>query len=124
MVDTNIIIDYTKGVKEKLEESLKKQNDHLLEFYVNPIIITEFFNDKSLKNKKKLNLALEFVENFQIVNIDKETAMIASELLRENKVNFLADAMIDVTCLQYSFYLYTNNKTDFKKVKGLKFYKD
>lgn len=123
-VDTNVIIDYTKGVVNQLENILKQQDKGLIEIYVNPIVITEFFNDQALKNKKNLKLALELFENFKTVDIDKKTSLIAGELLRENKVNFLADALIAANCLQHSLFLFTKNKKDFKKVKGLKFYQE
>lgn len=121
-VDTNIIIDYTKGFGKELFDLLEKQEKKEVEIFINPIVVAEFFNDKNLKNNKKLETALELFENFQVIDIDKKIGLIAGELLRENKVGFLADALIAATCLKNSLFLFTKNRVDFKKVKQLKFY--
>ncbi len=42
-VDTNIIIDYTKGFEKNLLSLLEKQDKKEIEIFINPIIITEFF---------------------------------------------------------------------------------
>lgn len=53
-VDTNIIIDYTKGFGKELFDLLEKQEKKEVEIFINPIVVAEFFNDKNLKNNKKL----------------------------------------------------------------------
>jgi len=121
-VDTNIIIDFTKGYTKVLKTLFEKKIKGELELYINPIIVAEFLNDQSLKNKKTKTKALEFLMFFEILPITKETGMIASNLLREDKVSFLADAFIAASCLQHKLLLATNNKKDFQKIKELDFY--
>jgi predicted nucleic acid-binding protein len=121
-VDTNIIIDFTKGYTKVLKTLFEKKIKGKIELYLNPIIVAEFLNDQSLKNKKTKTKALEFLMFFEILPITKETGIIASNLLREDKVSFLADAFIAASCLQHKLLLATNNKKDFQKIKELDFY--
>jgi len=121
-IDTNIIIDFTKGHTKVLKTLFEKKIKGKVELYINPIIVAEFLNDQSLKNKKTKTKALEFLMFFEILPIIKETGIIASNLLRENKVSFLADAFIAASCLQHKLLLATNNKKDFQKIKQLDFY--
>jgi predicted nucleic acid-binding protein len=121
-VDTNIIIDFTKGYTKVLKTLFEKKIKGEVELYINPIIVAEFLNDQSLKNKKTKTKALEFLTFFETPPITKETGIIASNLLRENKVSFLADAFIAASCLQHKLLLATNNKKDFQKIKELGFY--
>jgi predicted nucleic acid-binding protein len=121
-VDTNIIIDFTKGYTKVLKTLFEKKIKGKVELCLNPIIVAEFLNDQNLKNKKTKTKALEFLIFFEILPITKETGIIASNLLRENKVSFLADAFIAASCLQHKLLLATNNKKDFQKIKELSFY--
>lgn len=86
-------------------------------FYVQLYNLT----NKNLKNEKKLKIAQEFFQLFNVVNINKETGIIAGRLLRENKALFLADSLIAATCLQFNLKLLTKNKKDFKKMVELAF---
>jgi len=121
-IDTNIIIDFTKGWTKVLKKLFDKKLKGEFDLFINPIIVGEFLNDKSLQDKRRKTKALEFLMFFEILPITKETGIIAGELLRENKVSFLADAFIAASCLQHKLLLFTNNKKDFQKIKELDFY--
>jgi len=121
-IDTNIIIDYTKGHSQDLKFFLEQQREEKIHLYVNPVVISEFFTDKNLENKKKHDKAIEFFKLFEILNINKETGLIAGKLVRDKRVNFLADALIAATCLHFNLYLATKDKKDFSKIENLKLY--
>jgi len=121
LVDTNILIDYVNGYNDELGQLFIKKETKDMELYLNPVILCEFLNDRGLKNKEKMKTAIEFIDLFQIADINKKTGVIAGELLRNNTVDVLADAFIAAVCLQYNLFLFTNNKKDFQKVKELKF---
>lgn len=121
-VDTNVIIDFTKGHNKVLKDLFEKQKQGLLELYINPVIVTEFFNDQSLKDEEKELKAKEFLNFFNIVSINKETGIIVGRLLRNNQISYLADGFIAASCFQHNLVLATKNKKDFLKVSGLKFY--
>ncbi len=119
-VDTNILIDYVNGFNDELETLFVKQEQKNIELCINPVILTEFFNDRELYKKGKMNTALEFVNLFRIIDINRKIGIIAGELLRTNAVSVLADAFVAATCIHCNLILFTNNKKDFQKVKGLK----
>lgn len=121
-VDTNIIIDFTKGHNKLLKELFDKQKRGVLELYINPIIVTELFNDKSLKDKEKEIKAKEFLSFFNFVSLNKETGIIVGRLLRNNQVSYLAQGFIAASCLQHNLLLATNNKKDFNRIRELRFY--
>ena len=123
-IDTNIIIDYSKGFDKSLKHLFFLQKQNFVKIFVNSIVIAEFFNDKSLKNIKKLDRANRLFQYFTVLELTGKSGFLAGRLLRTNQVNFIADSLIAATCLDNGLELMTNNKKDFKKVKGLKFYEE
>ena len=122
-VDTNIIIDYTKGFDKSLSNLFLLQKQNLVKIFVNSIVIAEFFNDKNLKNKEDLDRANRLFQFFTVLELTGKSGFLAGKFLRTNRVSFIADALIAATCLENKLELMTNNQKDFKKVKGLKFLK-
>ena len=122
-VDTDILIDYSKGYSQFLENLLEKQDQKQLELWVNPIVIAEFFTDSNLRNKEKLEKAKDFFGFFRVIEINKKIGLLAGEFLREEKVNFMGDALIAATCILEKIHLVTGNKKHFSKISSLDFFK-
>lgn len=122
LVDTDVLIDYSKGFDRFLGDLLKRQTAGEVELYVNPVIVAEFFTDQKLKDKKKQTEAEDFFNLFGFKEINKKMGQQVGELLREKRIGFLGDAVIAATCLVDSLALATKNKKHFKKVPQLKFY--
>jgi len=122
-IDTNILIDYSKGFGTKLKPLLDEQKENLVHLYINPIIIIEYMNDYNLINKEKVLKAEKFLQNFILIDVNKNIAYITTNLLRTKQISYIGDALISATCLDNGLELMTNNQKDFKKVKGLNFYK-
>lgn len=121
-VDTNILIDYSKGFNRLLGSLLELQKKGEARLYINPLVIAEYYNDKNLINKKSVRIVNDFLHMFSCINIDWQTALIAGALLRTKQVLFIGDAFIAATCLSHHLFLATQNKKDFQKVKELSFY--
>lgn len=121
-VDTDIIINYTKGFGDNLATLFDLQIKNGIELYTNPIVIAEFFTDNALLIDKNLQLALKLFESFRVSDITRPIGLLGGELMRTKTVLFIADALIAATCLQHGLLLATNNKKDFRKVKRLQFY--
>lgn len=122
-IDTNILIDYSKGFSDDLSAliRLKKNNKALL--YINPIVIGEYWSDRKLQSSSVLKRkALNFINFFENINITREIGFLAGELIATKQVEFLGDAYIASTCLVNSLQLFTRNQKDFRKVKTLKLY--
>jgi len=121
-IDTNILIDYSKGYGFKLTPLFKKQEEKLTHLYISTIIIIEYMNDFNLIDKEKIFLAEKFLQNFTLIDINKKIAYITASLLRTKQISYIGDALIAATCLENKLELFTNNQKDFKKVKRLKFF--
>jgi predicted nucleic acid-binding protein len=122
LVDTDVLIDYSKGYSGTLEELFNSQAKSQAELFINPVIIAEFYTDKKLKNKHRREKAAEFLRFFKIANISGKVGSLAGELLRENRVSFLGDALIAATAVTEKLKLATRNRKHFKNVPDLEFY--
>ncbi len=123
IIDTNILIDYSKGYTKLLSSLLENQFKNQVELYVNPVIVAEFFTDRTLRSMHKLATAHEFINLFKVVDLTKQTGLLAGEFLRQKYVLYLADALISASCILVKAQLVTRNTSDFAKVPGLVFYK-
>ncbi|HBL51999.1 MAG: hypothetical protein A3D24_03175 [Candidatus Blackburnbacteria bacterium RIFCSPHIGHO2_02_FULL_39_13] len=121
-VDTDVLIDYSKGRSRSFEKLLDKQLKGKLELFINPVVVAEFMTDKNLKDKEKLSKALEFLGLFQTLDLGKNAGVIAGDLLREQKTSFIGDALIAANCLNSKLQLATNNKKHFSKITQLVLY--
>jgi len=121
-VDTNVLIDYSKGFGTKLKPLLSEQKENLVHLYINPIIIIEYMNDYNLTNKEKVLKAKKFFQYFILIDVNKNIAYITANLLRTKQISYIGDALIAATCLENKLELMTNNQKDFKKVRELKFF--
>ena len=119
LVDSDILIDYSKGWGVDLEKVLTNPAQ---EAYITPVNIAEFLNDKNLKSKNKYAQALEFLRSFLVEGADRSVGEKTGELLRSKQIDYLGDALIAAVCLEKDMQLMTRNVKHFKRVKGLKFY--
>lgn len=116
LVDTNILIDYSKN-KGKL---LEKYNKEEWEMWINPVVVAEFLNDRWLISRTKQKKAENFIGLFKCLEINREEGVKTGELIRAGLVDSLGDALIAATCLTGKMPLLTRNQRHFKKVKGLR----
>ena len=117
LVDTNILIDFSKGQSQLLGKYLTAEEWQLA---VNPVIVAEFVNDQWLVNPERKRKAEEFIDLFAHVDLTKKIGFKTGELIRTGQADYLGDALIAATCLTGKMPLLTRNQKHFKKVKGLK----
>ncbi|MEK7593041.1 MAG: PIN domain-containing protein [Patescibacteria group bacterium] len=123
-VDTNILIDYSKGYSRFLETLLARQDTGDVGLFINPIVVSEFMADRSLHDEKKRKLAQEFLLSFSLKDITKSTGFMAGDFLCEGYVESMGDAMIASTCVIHALHLATRNTKHFKKIRSLQFYQE
>lgn len=119
LVDTNILIDYSKGYDNFLKSLFKLQERGLVGLYINPIIITEYLNDQGLIHKKDETKARIFLDKFSVIELGKKHGILCAELIRNKNVDYLGDAFIAASCLNGGLTLATRNTKHFQKVKSL-----
>lgn len=119
LVDTDILIDYSKGYDRRLGTFLTKQEHGEAELFVTPVTIAEFMTDNSLHNKKKRHLAEAFLSLFTVREIGKSAGMLAGQFLREGKTDFLGDALIAGVAVDAGLTLATSNTHHFRSIPGI-----
>lgn len=124
LVDTDILIDYSKGHSRFLEALLTGQERGNMELFINPVVVAEFMTDRTLRDEKKHLQASEFLQLFSLKDVTKSVGFAAGKLLREGHVLFLGDAMIAATCVVNNFQLATRNIRHFNKVPSLLIYQE
>lgn len=122
LIDTNILIDYSKGYTDQMDELLNQHQKGLIQLFTNPIIIAEYFVDKNLEDLKEMKKAQKFFRFFQVVDLNKQIGETAGEYLRKKLISNLGDSFIAATCTHHNLSLVTRNVKDFKKVPHLHFY--
>jgi predicted nucleic acid-binding protein len=117
LVDTDILIAYTKGRDFGLNSILTKDP------CICPVTVSEFLNDKFLNSEFKYKQSVEMLDNFRVLDINRSIGEIAGAILRKGECPHLGDSIIGATALFYNLSLFTNNKKHFKKITGIKFYR-
>ncbi len=118
-VDTNILIDYSKGYQDSLRELFIKQHNRQIQLCINSIIMMEYLSGIVPRFKKK---ALSFLKQFDFVPMGFGVGIHASELVRSKDISFWKDALIAASCLDENAMIATKNKKHFKDIKNLKIY--
>lgn len=121
LIDTDILIDYSKGFFKGLNELKEQQTQGKILLFLNPIIIAEYLADRNLVNKKKYTEALGFLNYFKVIDINKKMGVISGEIMRIQPSLKWKDAMIAACCLTEDCLLATRNRKHFNKIRGLKF---
>ncbi len=122
LVDTDVLIDFTKGSDRTLASLLSRQAAGELELAVTPVNIAEFMNDSSIKTPDRERRAKEFLGLFSVRDLTSEIGLTAGKYLRRGSVAFLGDAMIAAACTVGNLSLLTRNRKHFSHVSGLTFY--
>lgn len=119
--DTNIIINYLKGIEP--ESSYLKKFIISGEISFSPVTIAEYV---AKAEKKERQLLEDLLTSGQVLSIDEETALVAGEYRKEfsrkTKRTFLPDCLVAATCRIHQLILVTNNIKDYpmKDIKIIK----
>lgn len=116
-LDSDILIDLSKGVNE-----IGERIDNLdAIFYITSINLFEIWFGR--RNKENLK---QFIESFNILDFDLDSALLAGDILRKLKDSGLTidfrDLFIASICIINKIELMTNNLNHFERLKnfGLK----
>jgi predicted nucleic acid-binding protein len=121
LVDTDIFIKVFRG-DAKHKSNLDKLEGRI---GISIISVLELFQGaNTLKKKYELDKQLKA---YHVVNVDNqisETSFILCKKYLPKKNIFPPDCLIAATALSYKLELYTDNKSDFNFIDGIKFYKN
>ncbi len=119
LVDTDILIDYSKGYDRFLGTLLERQSKGEIELFVTPVNITEFMTDTSLTEPKRREKAVAFLDLFTVKETGRAIGLLAGQYLRERKTEYLGDSMIAASAVSAGMSLATRNRKHFKNIPGL-----
>ncbi len=125
VIDTDVIINYSRGYDTKLQKLLKLQDKHEMELVVSSLVVFEFYSGTSLINPSLLAIADLLFSKFRVQEVNAEIAKMASGFNRERKLQQkieAVDLLIGATCISLNAKLFTLNKKHFKIIPHLKFY--
>jgi len=124
LVDTDVLIDFSKGKSLFLKHLLLLQNKGKADLFITPVNITEFLNDELLVDEGKFKEAEEFLENFKTLAIGKQAGVLAGKCLREKEALYIADALVAALCVEKKLTLATRNTKHFQKITDLKIFNE
>lgn len=123
MLDTNICSYIIRNKSENIKEKLKAVEKHHTIALSNIVVSELFYGAKKKGSEKLLDLVLSFVENFEVMDFDKNSALayadIRVELESTGKIIGSNDLLIAAHAKGSDAVLVTNNTKEFEKVNGL-----
>lgn len=126
VLDTDVIINYSRGTSTELERYLSLQDEGKAVLIVPAIVVFEFYSGTSLAANQAKELADLLFSKFKIVEFDESIAKIAAQINREKRLQEkidVGDIIVAATCLYYKAKMATKNKKHFNQIRGLTFTK-
>ncbi len=123
MLDTNICSYIIRNKPENIKEKLKATEMHHT-IALSTIVVSELlYGAKKKRSEKLFDLILSFVENFQVMEFDKNSALAYAEIRLdlESRGDIIGsnDLFIAAHAKGCDAILVTNNLKEFEKVNGL-----
>ena len=122
LIDSDILIDVGRKNKTAIER-LEKEKEKAIAAISS---VTQMELIIGCRDKTELKKLDEFLEDFEVINIDYDITQMAIELLKGYRLShglLIADSIIAATSLILDIPLLTKNQKDFKFIKGLKLLK-
>jgi len=122
ILDSDILIYFLKGEKDIIEKIISMPKDNL---YITIINYTELLygiynSNKITQNKEKI---LPFLDNFKILQFDKNSseifAKLKAKLKKQGQIIADMDLMIASIAISNKATLFTNNLKHFKRIREL-----
>lgn len=119
ILDTDILIDVGRKIKEAIDRLEKEEKDSIL----GTTIITQMELIVGCRNKKELSALNRFLSRFKIFTMNEKTANKALELLECYRLShglLIADSLIAAIAITMDIPLLSKNQKDYRFIKGLK----
>jgi tRNA(fMet)-specific endonuclease VapC len=117
LVDSDVLIDYLKGLSKRRRLLLKLREEGVL--IISVINVVEIYSGKEIKDSRKRKIIDEFLSEFEIISLEENLAKRAGIIRMQYQVPF-ADAIVAATAIETNSILVTRNVKHFSKIKGLK----
>ncbi|MDO8573179.1 MAG: PIN domain-containing protein [Candidatus Daviesbacteria bacterium] len=121
-VDTSIIIDHLRQIKQSKTLLRTILKDKHTAFIISSDVIQELFAGQSSKTVEPKDEIRKILQSFHIIDVTPEIAELAGQIMRDSKLSIqFADAAIAATAITNNALLATLNKKDFQGIPDLEF---
>ena len=119
LVDTDIIIKVFRGSKNHKAELEKIKSENII---ISHITVLELYG--GYQSIKGINLINEQIKAYNKLPIDKNISLKAIELFTKyiSKKMQIPDCLIAASAMTFNLPFYTDNKTHFDYISGIKLY--
>ena len=118
LVDTDILIDVSRGITQAIETLEKLQEDHILAISV----VTQMELMVGCENKKEFKQLENFLKRFKIIQLTEGISTKAVELFKEYRLShgvLIADMLIASTAITHEIELISKNQKDYTFIEDL-----
>ena len=118
LIDTDVLIDFSRGIEQSREQLRELEADHILAISV----ITQLELMVGCKNKREFNSLQEFLTDFEILQLNNAISEKAVELFEGYRLShgvLIPDMLIASTALTFEIPLLSKNRKDFRFIKDL-----
>lgn len=119
LVDTDILIDISRGVVEALTALDQLE----LEYELTVSVITQMELVVGCRNKTELRALAQFLRRFVILPVNEDVSRAAVNFLTRYRLShglLIADALIAATAMQANSLLVSKNQRDYRFIEGLR----
>jgi len=124
VVDTDVLINYSRGEAAPLTVLLKHAEQEILTLVVSAITLFEFYSGLELGSPMSRERADSLFSQFFVQDVTPPIAKLAAQLMRKHKLEGKVgklDALIAATVLVLDAKLLTENRRHFALVPGVVF---
>ena len=118
LVDTDILIDVSRGIAQAIETLEELQEDHILSISV----VTQMELMVGCENKKEFKQLENFLKRFEIIQLSEGISAKAVELFKEYRLShgvLIADMLIASTAITHEIELISKNQKDYTFIENL-----
>jgi len=118
LVDTDILIDVSRGITQAIETLEELQQDHVLSISV----VTQMELMVGCENKKEFKQLENFLKRFEIIQLSEGISAKAVELFKEYRLShgvLIADMLIASTAITHEIELISKNQKDYAFIEDL-----
>lgn len=118
LVDTDILIDVSRGISQAIETLEELQEDHILSISV----VTQMELMVGCENKKEFKQLENFLKRFEIIQLTEGISTKAVDLFKEYRLShgvLIADMLIASTAITHEIELISKNQKDYTFIEDL-----
>lgn len=122
LIDTSVLIEYSRGESSKLIDLIKKQDNSKLKLFTSTLTVFEFYCGIDQSESKALEYTNILFSLFEVIDINNEISIKAGKFYKENPITKnigVADLLIGATAITYNLKLLTLNTKHYKLMQPL-----